>query len=103
MKNKKFGNFEEMLSFNAAHYGGDVAFVFDEDGQKKNMTHGQFYDKVYARKKEFEGYSENCLGIFEEYGIKWAIDFFASVLSGKQTVLIDASTGDDVLSKIVAY
>lgn len=99
----KFVSFGELLSRNATQYGDKPAFRFQTDDGILTKTHAEFFDDVNARKAEFAALPEGAIGLYRAYTYDWIKDMFASVLAGRQTVLIDPSVDGALLQKIAVY
>ncbi len=97
----RFNSFEELLRYNAENHTNDVALIFDKDGEIFNVTYSEFFDGVLERKAQLEKESANCVGILQAPSAKWLVDTFASVLAGKQTVLLDPMQEPAVIQKMV--
>lgn len=85
----RFCSFEELLRFNAENHTNEIALTFDKDGELFHVTYSEFFDGVMERKAQLEKEPANCVGILQAPSASWMVDTFASVLAGKQTVLLD--------------
>lgn len=99
----RFSSFENMLSYNAEKRADNTAFRFDEAGEIRSVTFSQFYKDVHARKNEIKSLPQGAVGIYRYGTYGWMKDMFASVLAGRQTVLIDPSVDGELLQKVVIY
>lgn len=100
----KFRSFEEMLRRNATEYPEKPAFVFaGADGEKITRTHAEFLGDVLVRKDEIAALTDGAVAIYRLGTYFWVRDMFASVLAGRQTVLIDPSVEGALLQKVVMY
>lgn len=98
----RFHSFEELLLHNAKNHGDSVALVSDVNGAFEKTTYSQLFERVLERKAQLEKESANCVGILGAPSQKWITDMFASVLAGKQTVLLDAMQEPAVIQKMVS-
>lgn len=99
----KFTGFREMLTRNARDYADCPAFRFESDGVIVTRTHAEFFADVKAREQDFRAMPQGATGLYRAYTYEWIKDMFASVLAGRQTVLIDPSVDGALLQKITLY
>ena len=100
----KFRSFDELLRRNAAERADCPAFVFaGADGGTVTVSHSRFYADVLQRKAEIAALSEGAVAIYQVNSYSWVRDMFASVLAGRQTVLIDPSVEGALLQKVAVY
>ena len=99
----KFTSFEEMLTRNLHDYADKPAFRYEKDGSCVTVTHAEFFADVTNRKKYFLDLPLGAVGLYRAYTYEWIRDIFASVLAGRQTVLIDPSVEGALLQKIALY
>lgn len=99
----KFTSFEEMLTRNLHDYADKPAFRYEKDGSCVTVTHAEFFADVTNRKKYFLDLPLGTVGLYRAYTYEWIRDMFASVLAGRQTVLIDPSVEGALLQKIALY
>lgn len=97
----RFCSFEELLRFNAENHTNSVALTFDKDGELFHVTYSEFFDGVMERKALLEKEPANCVGILQAPSASWMVDTFASVLAGKQTVLLDPMQEPATVQKMV--
>lgn len=100
----KFRSFDELLRRNAAERADCPAFVFaGAEGGTVTVSHSRFYADVLQRKAEIAALSEGAVAIYQVNSYSWVRDMFASVLAGRQTVLIDPSVEGALLQKVAVY
>lgn len=97
-----FTDFRSLIRYGADNYPDKTAFVYDDEG-KKTLSYGEFYKRVAAREAEYRSMDCSSLGLYGTYGAEWLINMFASVLSGKQTVLLDPMMDKSTVQKLSFY
>lgn len=99
----KFTSFRQMLTRNMRDFADRPAFRFQQGDVCVTRTHAEFFADVTAREKEFAAMPQGATGLYRAYTYEWITDMFASVLAGRQTVLIDPSVDGALLQKIALY
>lgn len=78
---KRYSTFLEMLSDQEKD---STCLFFEEGGEKKSLTYGQFIDKILAFKVEKHG----CVGIFADGSLDSLLAVLAYVSKGRQIALL---------------
>lgn len=99
----KFRNFHELLQRNAALYPDRAAFRYDCGEGITVRTHSEVLSDVESRRKRIASLPQGAVALYAQNTYNWITDMFASVIEGRQTVLIDPSVDGELLQKVVLY
>ena len=93
----RFSGFYELLFYWAENAPDAPALRYAQNGAIKTCTFSELHDRVTARATALREENRQTLGILANGSFDCVIEIFASVLSGRRTVLLNENAADEVL------
>ncbi|MBO7703334.1 MAG: acyl--CoA ligase [Solobacterium sp.] len=97
----KFSSFQEIIDEGSRQFGTHPALSLCTQEGKKVLTYQALKEKVDARAEELRASPAHCTGLYGSPSFEWVIDFFASSIAGKRTVLLDVSLPRDSVQALI--
>lgn len=99
----RFESFEELLAYNAKHFAEKTAFVYEEDGIKKECTYADFYALVLKETEHFKASDKTCIAIVNDGSFDCIKQIFVANIAGLQIIMLDASLPEDQIQELCLY
>ena len=96
----RFADFSALLAHWAELAPDAPALLYERRGAKAVCTFSELYERVLARAGALRAERKRTLGIFADGSFDCVIELFASVLSGRRTVLLSENAPDRVLTEM---
>jgi long-subunit acyl-CoA synthetase (AMP-forming) len=93
----RFSGFHELLSHWAEHTPDAPALRYAQNGAIRTCAYAELSDRIEKRAAFLRAGQKQAYGIFADGSFDCVIEIFASVLSGRRTVLLNENAADDVL------
>ena len=93
----RFSGFYELLSHWAEHAADAPALRFERNGAIGTCTCSELFDRVTKRAEVLKKDRKQAYGILSDGSFDCVIEIFASVLSGRRTVLLSENASDETL------
>ncbi len=93
----RFSGFSELLSCPAGCTPDAPALRYAQGGVIRTCTFSGLHACVTARAEQLRGENKQAYGILADGSFDCVVEIFASVLSGRRTVLLNENAADDVL------
>ncbi len=86
----EYRNFKEIIEVGKHAFGDHPALrYFGSPTAVRELSYAELCDRILARAQELEQETCICTGLYGSASVEWIIDFFASAIAGKRTVLLD--------------
>ena len=93
----RFSGFRELLSFQKDHTPDAPALRYAQNGAVGICTFSELYERVTTRADALRAVEKQAYGILTDGSFDCVIEIFASVLSGRRTVLLNENAADETL------
>lgn len=97
----RFSGFHELLSRQKELAPNAPALRYAQNGAVCACTYSELFDRVIRRADVLRSEKKETLGILTDGSFDCAIEIFASVLSGRRTVLLNENASDETLMEQV--
>ena len=97
----RFDSFESIFRYYADN-GNGTALIYEENGEKKELSYSGLFDAVEKRKAELAATGKTCIGIFCNSSKDCIVTVFAAASTGMQIVMLDESLSDETIKKQIA-
>lgn len=97
----KFESFSELLKVQGDTFSDTPAFIYDEDGEKKEITYAELRDRVFLKADGFMNNPCHSVGVCMPQGPDWIITVLAAAIAEKRVVLLDISVPKDKLATLI--
>ncbi len=98
----RFDGFASLLTYRAEQTPDAPAFYVAENGEKRSRTYAEFRAAVCERAETLRAEGKAAYGILADGGEACVTEIFASVLSGRRTVLLNENVPSEVLWTLVS-
>lgn len=98
----KYEGFAELLRDTAGRFRERAALLYEIGGEKHTVTYGELYERVQSDADELKKQRCSCVALFAPVSPEWVVTMFASLLSGKRTVLLDISQPLETAKRLIA-
>ncbi|MBO4872860.1 MAG: AMP-binding protein, partial [Lachnospiraceae bacterium] len=99
----RFHSFDEMISWYAQRTPKAPALCYESGGILRTMSFEAFKSAVNGRAAFMQEEEASCEGILADGGIACVIEIFAAAKTGRQIVLLDENTPEELLRKQIMY
>ncbi len=103
MKTTDAKNFSELLNIAVAEHADKICYSDIMPEGFKDVTYREFKARVEAYEEEMKGADWSCTGIILDNSVECLAALFASVITGRQTVLLNPMASVEELKIAVAY
>lgn len=97
----RFSGFYEMLSYRAENAPDAPALKYERNGAIGICSFRELFCRVTARADALRAENKPAYGILSDGSFDCVVEIFASVLSGRRTVLLNENAADETLSEQV--
>ena len=97
----RFADFSALLAHWAELAPDAPALLYDRNGTKAVCTFAELSQRVLSRAKALFAEEKHTLGILCDGSFDCVVEIFASVLSGRRTVLLSENAADELLTEQV--
>ncbi|MFA6829822.1 MAG: AMP-binding protein [Bacilli bacterium] len=98
---KKYTGFFQMLRYKATNSKTAACFIYSENGFIKKVTFGSLFSLISEKAEYFKKQRFSSAGLITLSTLETIINFFALIISGKKTCLIDSSLSVDNVSSLL--
>ena len=95
----RFSGFRDLLSHWAEQTPDAPALRYEQNGAVKTCAYSELFDRVTKRADALRAEKKQAYGILANGSFDCVTEIFASVLSGRRTVLLNENAADEVLTE----